>query len=660
MLSQLISIMSLASWVQAPLWSLMLTLDGIVYSLVSYSYKLFMLMSQINYNVLYSILSPLIDRVKALIMVLILFKVVVAFLQFLVEPEKFDDKTKGGKQLVVNVLIVAGVLGISGFVFGLFNDLSMLVLGTFGGPEAFQVIKVDSGDTTINNGLLSRLIFGKNKQMDTADSFGKYLAASTLNIFLYDTKESKTKEAASIYNKIINSKENTTGSTTATTGASSDDFDMMQITELADDIGRTVKYRYPLLSTIMGLYLIYSIVKIAVEVGVRMFKLIVLQIIAPIPIISIVSDGVNGQTFKKFTNLFMGTFTSIFIRVGSLYLVTGFISEFYQQLSGQSNNGSLFGNSAAMASISDFTKGMLLMILTVAAFTFVNALPKFLSEIFGTNFGEADKGFGKFLGAVGGGIIGGASGAISGIASGAGFPGTLVNMAAGTGRGVYGGFKGTKISDTISKNRNMAQGIANAGGVTGYGLENLNRATGIQSIQEQRAQKFTRRDQAAENMVTSRQNAIAKLSNTAGRKYGTSKEAYAAQEVKYDADYVKALRQYEDAKKGNKGTFTTAEDAMLDAQVKMDDRVEKKETDYNTALFANSEVQKDASVVAADRNYDIAKGEKDLSAKQLKAAPEGAVKAIKDQRKKYAAKTEKIEQGSVMQRAGRNSGGKGK
>ena len=73
-ITSLITVSSVATWIFLPLNAIFLTLDGIIFSLVAYSYKLFMLMAQMNFNVIYAWMGPLIDRVKALILVLILFK----------------------------------------------------------------------------------------------------------------------------------------------------------------------------------------------------------------------------------------------------------------------------------------------------------------------------------------------------------------------------------------------------------------------------------------------------------------------------------------------------------------------------------------------------------------------------------------------------------
>lgn len=453
------SLITFGSWLSNPIYHFLLFIDGIIYSLVAYSYKLFIIMTQLNYNVLYNMMEPLIDRIKALIIVFIMFKIGCALMSYLVNPEKINDGKVGGKALVINLLVAAGILGIYGFVFSLANDISMLMLGSISEGD-FRVLDSPSD----KSGLIARFVFGSNSSIGKADNFGKYLAITTLNMFLHSDPNSNSKEAEKIYDEIL------TASDTSNGVEKDDDFDLMKITELADDIGRTVQYRYPVLSGIMGFYLIYSIVKIALEVGVRMFKLTVLQIIAPIPIISIVSDGVSGGMFKKYCDLLIATIIEVFIRTASLYIVVGFIASFYQQIMGTGTNTSLFGE--GYTNISFFTKTLVIIIVIVAGFRFVNTLPDFLKKIFGDIIPDTGKGsFGKFFGGmVGGAIAGGVSG---------GFGGAL----AGAANGAYNGEKGKKISESVKSASDTGKEVGKSkGGLLGYGLNKGMQGLGLNEV----------------------------------------------------------------------------------------------------------------------------------------------------------------------------------
>ena len=390
-ISQIITFLAGSAWEWTILDSIGLFLDAIVYSLVAYSYKLFLIMSQLNLNIIYQMAAPIVDRVKALIMVFVLFKLAITLIGSLLEPEKLEQT--GGK--ILKNIVVAVILLVSyDFIFELGNDLSMIALGTTD-TSAFQIL--DPPEDT--NGLVSKLIFGSASGVDKTKDFGVYLAASTLNIFLHDVEGGSV--ASNVYTQIINN--------------SGTSYNFNPIKDTKVEIGRTVEYTYPIISSIMGIYLIYSIVQIAIQVGIRMFKMMILQIVAPIPICSIISDGVKGKSFSAFMKLYFTTLIQVAVRVATMFLATAFVGTFYNLIM----SGSLTTGETGM------TRFLVVIIIIVAVYRFVRELPKFLQSLFpGMNFEANMGGFGNTLrtiGNVGAGVGGFALGGAAGLATGGGF-----------------------------------------------------------------------------------------------------------------------------------------------------------------------------------------------------------------------------------------------
>ena len=166
------------------LWYFLLLLDAIVYSVVVYVYNIFQIVAQLNFSVISSWTQPLVNRVEALIMVLILFKLGMSFIQYMITPEKFNDKATGGSALLINIVICSVLLVSYQFIFTVFNELSMLIIGYQDGYE-FTVLKqiadVESENGGDEAGLLGRFIFGEKFE---SENFGKQLAAITLFSFL--------------------------------------------------------------------------------------------------------------------------------------------------------------------------------------------------------------------------------------------------------------------------------------------------------------------------------------------------------------------------------------------------------------------------------------------------------------------------------------------
>lgn len=457
------------TWIMKPLYSLLLYIDGIVYSLVAYAYKVFMLMAQLNFNVVYAWVSPLIDRIKAIIMVLIMFKLGYSLIQYMINPDKLNDKSIGGMALIKNIFACAMLLISYTFIFSVMNELSLLIIGV---PEGYEFttlkqiadVSTESGDS--DGGLLARFIFGT--QADDMGDFGKYLATTTLSVFLHG-KDNTASAVETIYSNQASADINS--------------FDLTKITDVVSAIDKTVEYKYPVISTAMGIYIIWSVVKLAIEVGVRMFKLIILQIMAPVAIISIIDKGFNAEPWRKFLKAYTSTWVDAFIRVGSMFMVTAFISKFWTD------------RSALFPQIDGFTRYIVLLIVIFAAYRFAQLLPKFISEIFPmSTSGDNTKGFGHLLGGIAGFGAGAIGGAATAIASKNGIGGVLSNTFGGAIGGAQAGAKGKNVADFFKGqqgNINARAGVAidNAkwngkGGVAGKWANQFANKTGMAAIHD--------------------------------------------------------------------------------------------------------------------------------------------------------------------------------
>ena len=152
-------ILAKASWITRPFTTLSLLLDGIVYTVVAYVYKIFILMAQIKFSEIYKILEPLIDRVKALIMVLVMFKLGKSLIEYMIDPAKATDKNVGGAALVKNLFFTAALLILYPFIFGVMSDISLLIIGSQDGNYEYIGKLVDAGGGG-DTGLLARFIWG--------------------------------------------------------------------------------------------------------------------------------------------------------------------------------------------------------------------------------------------------------------------------------------------------------------------------------------------------------------------------------------------------------------------------------------------------------------------------------------------------------------------
>lgn len=559
-------------WIFQPLFSLLLYIDGVVYSLVAYSYKVFMLMAQLNFNVVYAWISPLIDRIKAIIMVLIMFKLGYSLIQYMINPDKLSDGNVGGAAMIKNIAICSALLISYSFVFSVMNELSLLIIGVPKGYE-FTTLKeiadVTTDDQENDAGLIARFIFGT--QADDIGDFGKYLATTTLRVFLHG-KDNQTSVVENIYSRQLNEDINS--------------FDLTKITDVVSALDKTVEYKFPILSTAMAVYLIWSIIKLSIEIGVRMFKLIVLQIMAPVAIISIIDGGIGAAPFKKFKDTYLSTWTDAFIRVGSLFLVTAFISKFWTD------------RSALFPDIDGFTRYIVLVIVIIAAYRFAQLLPKFIDEILGKKLSSSSNAsFGKTLGAMAGLGIGAVGGLATGLAAGNGVGGVLSNTIGGAFDGAVSGSKGKNVADFFKGQRgniSTRAGIANEnaqwrgkGGVAGKWANQAAGALGLTALHNGNVDRsieaamkgdknnpgFDERAKAIDNDIETATKELETASNTMASQgssfhyadgetieFGDNKADFISRAVENDAEAIKAANNVKDLEGAiNSGRVSDAE-----------------------------------------------------------------------------------------------------
>ena len=669
-ITSLMSFASLASWAAHPFMSIMLVIDGLVYNLVSYSFNLFMLMCQLDFSSLYGIVSPIVDRLQAVVLVLVVFKIAMSFIKWMIDPE---SAPKEGSKIVVNIFITAMFLIGYNFVFDVFNEVGMLIMGAPEGRD-FVVLKQIANISGGDEGLIMRFIFGNNKEVE---DIGDYMAYETVKIFIHDIEDPDN-------SPIVRS-----------TICDDEKCDFNDLNELTVNLDKNVEYMWGI-SSIVGVYLIYSIVKMAIEIGVRMFKLLILQILAPIAIITILDGGIKSNTFQTFYKKYLSVYAEAFTRMLAMLITVVFVCKFYINID---NFFSPIGDTGA----GGVTKFLLTIIVVVAAFRIADGLPKFIDEVLGTKMAKGDNvGVGKIAAGLVGSALGFAGGIGAGTISGAGVGGTLLNAASGAFKGYGAGSKGNNVADFFKNtgennkaSRERALNIARMGGGGQYALHGIENRLGITQRNQARAQRESDTAKALENMVAARSNALKNEKyNYNGQevKFGDSADSFASTMLEYDNTVTTAKAAYESLQgefdvnsvtdsKGHAYTKETGEsDAAFRARIRndkykeyikaRDDAMSHYKKEYNNALFTNANVNKDANVIETTSVYDnrAANGlkSKDLSTAKDKLDADGKVmrdssgEAIKeeldvsanlsDARSTYASSQSDINNRNSMQR----------
>ena len=342
---------------------------------------------------------------------------------------------------------------------------------------------------------------------------------------------------------------------------------------------------HPGIALILGLYIVYSVVLAAIDIGVRMFKLMLLQLVAPIAIIFTASEeGLKADKFKKFVSTYMQVYVSAFTRIAAILLVTVFVSKIFGQLDtiiGDVKSG----NNHSM---------WVLIICIVAGYKFANEIPKLIDSVFSTHLGDsAGSGFGKFVSTLVAAPVLGAAGLASGVATGVAtgsVGGAVVGGLSGLGSGMAAGFKGNTIAekmkaggDARASTRSRVTDISNAGGVLPWAYGGVMQP--FKGGQDAKVSKFDSEiaqydevDKLMDQYTKYRANAIkddyvgkAGESYTGfndtitGLKYGADKGSFISAAREHNTDYLKAKADYQNAvnNKANATELAKLEQEMM-------------------------------------------------------------------------------------------------
>lgn len=355
-------------------------LDRLIAWVIDEAYKLLMIISDTN---LFSsnAIEEFGERIYVLIGIFMLFKLTFSLVNYLINPDDFSSKEKGGTKLVTNVMLVLLFIPTFPFLFKQAYELQGMLL---------------------KNHVLDRIILGvSSTSVEENDEIGSLSFEVFTAFFQPNTKIEKMKSCENLYaspvdintNK-INVSPDCLNAINSIVGSGSGEIvekaiNEKDISELftwkfisAKENGEFVFNYNFLISTITGAIVAVIMINFCIDAAVRSVKLGFLQLIAPIPILSYVDpksskDGV----FKRWLTTVIKTYLDLFIRLAAIFFaifVISLVSKYdIQRIS--TGETITFGNHP-------FVK----IFIILGALIFAKQLPKLISDITGMKFDGGD------------------------------------------------------------------------------------------------------------------------------------------------------------------------------------------------------------------------------------------------------------------------------
>lgn len=368
-------------------------LDSIVYSLIPVVYRgifaLYDIDKIIGVGNTQNLLNTAKETVYSFLAIFMFFRVAFSLITMLVDPSLIDDKSKGAKKIVLNIFICLGLIVVV--------------------PVFFRVAK-NIQTRVLEEKIIERAVGGDIYSNDQNYNLGNELALSTWSVFLQPVVDEG--DAYDAWKGVFESGNPTIWPLPVlathlndTTGGILGGL-ATKIAEVAAILRATGTVTYQLgyiwlISGLVGIYVVWTMIKMLIDVAYRSIKFLLLEVISPIAIISYIDPKSSEKgLFSKWLSETLKTYLSLFIRI----FIFAMVSVILKQIS--------------VSSFFDEGNILTRLFFILALVAFMKTAPKFIDNLFGTEISKgSDAKFGsdllkQGLGFVTGAAIGGISGGV--------------------------------------------------------------------------------------------------------------------------------------------------------------------------------------------------------------------------------------------------------
>ncbi len=428
-------------------FTVLLGLNAIIYSFISYVYQIFLVLAQGGNIIDTQAINGLVSRIYTIIGVIVLFLVAYSLLKNMVNP---DEALKGKKSpikiirdVIISIVLIAFIPTIFEFAFKV--QEAFLTQNTIG--------KIIAGSTD-------------NGNENTIRTGGYVMAKTVWQAFLVVNDGYCTPEE-----EIIDESGNFVGPKTdcipMTTNSGQTYGEMWASADknttfwairgaakfIVDD---KINYIF-VLDILCGAFVLFVLVTYCFDMALRLVKLAVYELIAPLPILSrIIPNENTGKMFNNWIKATLSTFVEVFIRIAILYFAVIIIVTVGSSIDNIFSTAS-YSNADALPFVISIAK----VLVVVGIILFVKQAPQIIKELTGLDGGKYGKSLMKGAGMMFASMGAGATAAIRSFAGDKDkpimnrFSRALTAGAKGNLRGAWDGRKTDKISD-IPKNAGKA------------------------------------------------------------------------------------------------------------------------------------------------------------------------------------------------------------
>ena len=363
-------------------------LDTIIYGILEQIFQL--IINLANFDLFSgAILKNFATRIYLILGLVMVFKLMISFIQILIDPDKISDKEKGVgnilKRVIISVILIVLVPGIFQTAKQVQNYVIPLI------PKIIVGVPADVSQNNVNSDATETRGNETTDNDEVLISTGRLMSYySFLPFFYYSDEECNN-------GHLLGTTEDNANVTIRSVADAVSEVNDKNCPQSKD--GYTYNYRM-FISTVVGVYLVYVLVTVALKIAIRTIKFGICQLIAPIPIASYIDPGTSKKAFDNWVSTSIKVYLDLFVRLISVYFIIYVFSL-------------LFDGGRIQEIIGKFGwfQGLLVMLfIIVGLLNFAKEMPKFITGMLGisdsfSDIGDMFKGQGwKALGGMAGAL----------------------------------------------------------------------------------------------------------------------------------------------------------------------------------------------------------------------------------------------------------------
>lgn len=283
-----------------------------------------------NVDIFGNYIYEFMGRIYVYLSIFMLFKLSISVVNYVLNPDQLTDKSKGFGKLIQNVIIVIALIIMVPTIFDWAYKLQSTILNT---NVLYTVVTGKKNDSNYDPTEFSNMSDEKKVEAITKESdyAGDMIKYQIMSSFIY-SEDDKGKQISAI---------RSSNAECENQSSYKDKYDCLMSGDTINNTsqkkfgftkkGFTNEYKF-LISTICIGFTAYLFLVFAFDVALRCVKLGALQLIAPIPIISMLdpNSGKNGM-FSKWLKECTKTYTSLFIRLIGVYFAIEIIKSMTEE-----------------------------------------------------------------------------------------------------------------------------------------------------------------------------------------------------------------------------------------------------------------------------------------------------------------------------------------